>query len=413
MTIFKKLCVIFLFAFFIKIILIFLLRGSHPLEVFEYETIADNILKGKGFLYYFTGVPYYAYVQPLYPVVAAVVYFLTNHNRVILAVLQSVASSALVFIVYGIAVRIAGEREGLLAALITAFHPGLAVYSVTKLHPLVFDAFLYLLTVYMIMRFVELPAKRFSVFIGCVIGITLLSRITILPFLVFAGGYIFFALKDKAYKIRLVYLGIICISALIVYSPWIARNYQVFHKFVFMQTSSGENLWVGNNPQSSGSAILDSGVSARVVMSEDMKGQLNGLDELGQVSFYGKYFMGFIEGDPWLFIKLFLKKLYYFWWFSPHTGALYQGSWVVMYKIYYIVIIIFAALGLRRVLQDKTKRSILMLILAYMFSISFVHAVVNIDTRHRCTVEPFLIIFASIGFLQLVDRTLQGRLKAV
>lgn len=403
MSILKKLFIIFFFALLIKAALIFLWRVSNPLETFEYEKIADSILNGKGFLYYwYNDIPYYAFVQPLYPVFTAVVYFLTNHNRIILAILQSVLSSSLVFVVYGLAVRVGSMKAGLLAAFITAFHPGLIIYSTVKLHPLVLDVFLYLMVVYIIVRCVESPTKKLSVLTGCVIGLTLLSRITILPFIIFALGYIFFMLKDRTYKIRLICLGIICVSAFLVYSPWVLRNYQVFHKLVFMQTCSGENLWAGNNTNISGSVILESGASVHTMMKADMRDQLSRLNELQQVDFYQRYFICFVRENPKLFVKLFFKKMYYYWWFSPYTGVLYKKIWLHIYKIYYAILVVFAIVGLRHAFRDEQKKPIVILFIVYMLSISVIHAVVNVGIRHRWTAEPFMIIFASIGFLQLI-----------
>jgi len=113
---------------------LFLLNIYNGPGVFEYETIANNILNGKGFLYNFHGVEYRAYIQPFYPVFTAIVYYLTSHSQIVMLVIQSILSSGLCFIIYSIAIRFTGEKQALLAAALIALHPGLAVYSILELH---------------------------------------------------------------------------------------------------------------------------------------------------------------------------------------------------------------------------------------------------------------------------------------
>lgn len=398
----KTLYLIIAISFFIKILLVLLLKEGRNPESFEYETIANNILSGEGFIYYFFGVAQRAFLQPLYPVLSAVVYYLTNHSHMAMLIIQSLVSSLIPLAVYFIAIRLASHRQALLAALLVAFHPGLVVYSVFKLHSLVLDTFLYLLFIVAVLKFIENPGVKNAFLAGIIAGFSLLSRITILPFsgicLVFM--YIFPRGIEKVKRIK--YILIICAFALLVYSPWIIRNYKVMHKFVFMQTCAGENLWVGNNPLSSGSAITETGESIHGRMPIEMRQTLNRLDELQQVRYYNEYFLKFIKEQPRAFVKLFLKKLFYFWWFSPHTGLLYKKLWLQIYKIYYGLAALLAVVGLFCLLfKYKSNYLYTLILLIYMFSISLIHAVVNIDTRHRWTVEPIMIIFSSIGLFNL------------
>jgi 4-amino-4-deoxy-L-arabinose transferase-like glycosyltransferase len=394
----KKICALFIAAFCAKLVIAVFLDAYHTPEVFEYEAITDNILKGNGFLYNFRGVPYKTYTQPFYPVLTAIVYFLTNHSHEAMIIIQCLFSSLASVIIYFIALRLTGKKEAFLAAVLTAFHPGLSVYSIFKLHPLVFDTFFYLLSAGLILRFMTLPNIKNALLTGPVIGFALLSRSTILIFVIFSIIYLFFMLKNLETRTRIAYLSIICLTAIAAYSPWVVRNYKVFHSFVFMQTGSGENLWKGNNNSASGTTVLASGDSIFIKMPEQMRQDLSRLDELDQVKYYKGYFLKFISERPHLFARLFFKKFYYFWWFSPSTGVFYQESWLRFYTVYYSLIILFAIRGIFRSLNDRRNYSALCILLAYMLSISLIHAVVNIDTRHRWTVEPIIIIFAVIGF---------------
>ncbi|UCD54997.1 MAG: glycosyltransferase family 39 protein [Candidatus Omnitrophota bacterium] len=399
----RNLYIIFGLAVMIKLLSGFFLNAYNEPQIFEYEIIANNMLSGKGFLYNFYGVEYRAFVQPLYPVFTAIIYYLTNHSQVTMLAIQSIVSSLLCFIIYFIAIRFTGKKEALLAAALVAFHPGLAVYSVLKLHTLVFDVFFYLLTVSLIFRFIERPGTRNAILLGAFTGLTLLSRSTILFFVILCLAYSLFLLRHIKINTRIKYLSIILLAAFVVYSPWIIRNYMVFKSVVFTQTSSGENLWSGNNKAASGSAILASGRSIHTKMPQEMREDLRNLNELGQVKYYKNYFVNFVRKNPLLFTQLFMKKFYYFFWFAPHTGILYSRAWLYSYKLYYGIIFFLFLAGLVFALKKKSNIPTILILLLYMLSLAFLHAIVNVDTRHRWTVEPIMIIFASIGFFRLVD----------
>lgn len=399
----KTLSAIFVSALTIKLLFGLFLNSYNKPEVFEYEIIANNILDGKGFLYNFFGTDQKAFTQPFYPVFTAIIYYLTNHSQTAMLVIQSIVSSALCFVIYSIAIRLTGKKQALLAAALVAFHPGIIIYSILKLHSLVFDAFFYLLTIALILRFIQKPSNKEAILTGGVIGLALLSRSTILVFVIFALAYVFFILQSIKIKVRIRYILLICLAAIIAYSPWVIRNCKVFHKAVFMPTCSGENLWVGNNRAASGSAILLSGRSVHKMMPQEMRRDLGKLDELAQVRYYNNYFLNFIKKEPLLFIQLFLKKFYNFWWFAPQTGVLYSRLWLNMYKLYYAPLFFLFIIGLLSALKNRPKNHAVFLLCVYMLSLAFLHAIVIVDTRHRWTVEPAMIIFASIGFFNLVN----------
>lgn len=395
--------VIFFFAVATKLTASFILKGAGvgP-ESFEYGIIADNILNGRGFVYDFYGVGHRAFIQPLYTLLTALVYYLTDHSQMAMLAVQVIVSSAVCFIVYYIATRFTGRPQALLAAGLTALHPGMAVYSVLKLHTLVLDTFLYLLCVGLILKFMAGPNGKNAVLAGFGIACAALSRSTILVFAAFSLIYLLFALKEITFGRRAVYMLTILISVCLAYSPWVIRNYKVFNSFVFIQTGSGENLWAGNNPQASGSAILSSGKSIHNAMPEDMRKSLKGMNELDQAKCYKRYFMDFVKNKPVLFLKLLAKKFYCFWWFSPQTGVLYPKAWLHLYGAYYAAILPFFVIGLASRLKCEANKDIMVILIVYMLSLAIIHTVVNVDTRHRWTVEPIMLIFASIGFFDIL-----------
>lgn len=390
----KKLYLIFILAGVVKIALALFLNRP---EVFEYEEIANNILAGKGFSYtFYYGTEYRSLVQPFYPIFTVLVYYLTNHSHIAILVIQSIISSLLCFPVYFIALRLTSPANAILAAFLTAFHPGLTVYSIFKLHPLVFDTFFYLLSINIFLRFIEKPDVKNAIFSGVVFGLALLSRSTIAVFFI---GTLIFILLMRSLKLnaRLKYAAIIAITAFMVYLPWIIRNYFVFHRIVIAQTDAGENLWAGNNIFTAGSSMLPSGISVHEKASNSMKNELVKLDELEQQRYYIGSFLNFIKEHPGLFSELFLKKFLYFWWFSPYTGTLYSKAWLNVYKVYYYILALLFMIGLYSLFKEKKHFKLMFILFMYMIPIALIHSIAFTDTRHRWTVEPVLLLIASIG----------------
>lgn len=64
----------------------------------------------------------------------------------------------------------------------------------------------------------------------------------------------------------------------------------------------------------------------------------------------------FIRDHPGAFARLFLRKLFYFWWCAPTTGLLYPRPWLWAYLTYYVGVVLLAAAGVWRIVRVDTRR---------------------------------------------------------
>lgn len=398
---------IFTIALAVRLTWIFL-TGSHlhP-ETWEYEIIANNLLKGDGFVYPFLGTIYHAFEAPLYPIFCAVVYFFTNHSYLALEIIQAVISSLTCVIVFKIADRMFGKRAGILSALIAALHPGLIVYT-AKLHPLFMDAFLISLVVFLFMKLRAEISLKNQIFTGIAAGLCILTRPTIGLFLLLALAWIFYKKRYTEKKVLLKTLLVLCVSLLIVL-PWTIRNYAALGRFVFIQNSSDWLFWCGNNQNATGTNYMpDGNMVCRQAPPEFYK-RLYSLDETGQAKYLRQENFNFIKTNPLKFGLLFARKLYYFWWFSPQSGMLYPSLYFVIYKIYYAIICFFAIFGIALSLksrEEKIKEGTQLLLLL-LFSISFIQSLFYAEGRHRWAVEPLFFIFSAYFFIYIKGRLMQ------
>jgi len=385
---------IFLFALAIRVVFVVLF----PLQLWEYETIANNILAGQGFIFsHFGGVIYRSYCEPLYPFISAVVYFLTHHSVFALGLVQAVFSSTIAVSVYFLARSLYGQRIALLAGILIALHPGLIIYT-TRQHPLTFDALFISLTLLAVVKIYNKISWRNIVIGGLVSGLCILTRPTILSFLPLALIYIFVR-KKMAWGKSIMYAVVFFAVTGSIFLPWTLRNYFVQDMFMLTRSNGPYVFWLGNNPNFSGSAMDKDGRSLFKSAPKDFQKKIERLDEIGQNNEFLKDAFAYIKKYPWGFIERTAKKFYYFWWFNPQVGMLYPKSWLYLYKLFYIFVLSGALVGIfiafkERLFKYKGEAVLMIFIL---LSISLLQSLFYIETRHRWAVEPILLIFTAKG----------------
>jgi len=105
-----------------------------------------------------------------------------------------------------------------------------------------------------------------------------------------------------------------------VISPWQIRNQIRFKKFVFISSSKGQHLWRGNNIDASGTLWYGNKTYTQA-MPEELKKKIQDKGELEQDRIFRDEAFSFIRTYPLTFLRLWIQKFYYFWWFSPYAGS--------------------------------------------------------------------------------------------
>ena len=391
-------CIV-IFSIATKLLFVFASEMYLSPQTFEYEKLASNVLSGAGFAMKYAGTNYYTVGHPLYPLLCAVLYYFTNHSLLAILLAQILVVSLLCVLVFFIAKRQIGAYAGLLAALLVALHPGLFIYSTSKLHPLPLDAFLFAAVILMFLVIKDKPTLNLSILGGLILGICALSRSTILIFFLIAAGWFLFSAKAGRRRAAIL-MAIMGVFAFLVILPWSIRNYKVYKRPVLILNNLGLNLWIGNNPNASGSALTREGEAVLRTMPEDNWHRFLEMNEMEQGDFLKDEALRFIEENPVTFLKLYFKKMFYFWWFSPQSGLLYPKEWLNIYKTLYAVMLVFFALGLYQTLFiSKNKEAIL--ILLFFLSICATQAIFFVEGRHRWAIEPLMMIYVAASMRSL------------
>ncbi|MFA4981140.1 MAG: glycosyltransferase family 39 protein [Candidatus Omnitrophota bacterium] len=387
-------------AFAVRLSAILALGRHISPELWEYDTIALNILKGEGYIYHGVfNTDYRSFGYPAYPYISAFFHYMTNRNYFILEMFQVVLSVGMCCLIYRIAKKIFDERTAIVSSLLVALHPGLIVYT-TKIHELVLVAFLISLTFWLIIS-MDLSRTSNNVLIGLLIGFGTLTRPTLVFFLPVYILYVF--ASAPAFKGRLKQCLVVAACVFIAILPWTIRNYVVHKKIIFITTISAEQFWRGNNPLASGSALTPGGDAIINAAPKEFLDKLYGMDEIGQYGyFYGEAFK-FIKSNPALFIKLTLKKFLYFWTFSPQTGMRYPAAWKAVYGIFYAAVLLFFAVGSwLAVKKGGALVPYVLSIFALLLFISAANSLYYVEMRHRWALELLMLIFSAYGAVSTV-----------
>ena len=364
--------------------------GLHP-ESYEYERQARSLLAGEGYRYVHLGMPHLAFGPPLFGFLCAGLYRVFGDGPLPVILAQIGASSLIPVVIARIAREVGVDRRlEWVAALPAVVHPGLVVYAVRKLHPLPFDALLISLTVLSVTRLAPASGLGGHVRAGLVLGLATLSRATVAMFALPAAAWLAAVAPARGRRRAALGIALFLGTALLVVLPWTLRNYVVLHRFVFLTTDTAELFWRGSNPVATGSALLPDGRSIFAGAPEAFRREILARDELGRVDLFRATARDFVREHPGEFASLVVRKWLSFWWFPASAGLRYPGPWLVLYRMFYVVLLTGAVLGLAVAWSRRGGRQRLAPLLLMLGCISVAQSLFYVDVRHRWGVEPLL-----------------------
>jgi len=366
----------------------------------EYEDIARSMVAGRGYRFYHLGVWYNSFAAPLFGWLCAGVYLLGGTVGVVVAI-QMVVSSGHAVLVAAMGERLFGSRAaGIAAGLLMAVHPGLIVYSSAKAHDLTFDALFFTLVLWMFWRLADRPSLARAIAAGCVVGIGAHSRGTTVVFLPIAGVWLLWRSAASEWRMLAGRWLVAALCAVAVITPWATRNILVNHAFVWMLTTDGESLWDGNNPNATGHSYAN---PERIVLDmlppADYKAMRAQPNEVAQSRWFRDQALAFIRDNPGAFVRITVLKFFYFWWFSPQSGTLYDRTWLLAYGAFYSGLLVLAVFGTRAIVVsgNRETRSRAILLGLFMLGLSATQSLYYVEGRHRWAIEPLLLIVAGGG----------------
>lgn len=375
----------------IKLFLVFLI-GENDLAD-EWKILVNNLIENQSLLYHeIEGEKLPSvYMPPLYSFFLYFFYLMNFSNIItvkIILIIQCILSTFSVSILYKLFRTYFPDHAAKLIVIIFLCYP-LNFYSPLLISSVSLQIFLFCFFLYLLFEF---DKKNNYLILGIISGLLLLIRGEF--YLVLIIGYISLFFKKK--NISKILISFI-ISVLIV-SPYLYRNYNVFNEVVLTK-SSGFNLWRGNNIFSDINGFYANDHNYpnlvkdknKIVFDLRKKNKLN-LYEIEVDNYLKNRALKNIQNNPEKYFKLYIKK------FLSYLFYNYESNYPGYNKIYIIfpelIISIFFLIGIFiNIFSNKKNYTLLFITLFYFIIIP----IFFILPRYKLFVLPIMCFY--IGYL--------------
>lgn len=368
----------------------------------EMGRIAASIASGHGFSSPFgppTGPT--AWEPPLYPYLIAAVFrvfgIYSKASAFVLLALNSVFSALTCIPIFLTGRRIFSERVAVGSAWAWALLPNVMFWCTRAVWETSLSALL-LATIFWLALTLEdregwLPWFEF----GLLWGIVAVNGTSLLSFLLAAGLWAWYR-RSKTGKPSLA--GVILASAVFLacITPWLVRNYETFHKFIFIRDNFGAELRLGNGNGADGTLMLylDPPHDSYAMR------QFQTMGELAYIAMRKRQALDYIKADYSRFAVLCFKRFVCFWagppkdvepaWLGTVKNSLFLASSVLMFW------------GLGRALRQRRAGAWLFfwLVLVYPAVYYLVYAI----PRYRQPIEPEMTVLCVFLLTEAGKRTI-------
>lgn len=247
-------------------------------------------------------------------------------------------------------------------------------------------------------------------------SINLWQRATIVGILLAAGSYVrptalmipalFLFLRyiqTREIVRSLVAVLIVFITMSLLIAPWSVRNTQAFGQFVMISTNGGANLWMGNNPNSTGEYM-------------ELPQDVEGMNEAQRDQYLKQQAIAHIKEYPLLFAARTVKRLV-----DTHSresiaiawneaGLVDRyGRWIltplkILNQCYWMSMLGLGAIGIGLLAQRSGWLTISHPAVLMWGYFTAVHAVIVAQDRYHFPSIPMIAILSGFAVVQLLDK---------
>jgi 4-amino-4-deoxy-L-arabinose transferase-like glycosyltransferase len=362
----------------------------------KYIRSAWTLLDKHIFVYHDVNEPT-AFIMPGYPLLIA--FFMKVFGRVdgIIAIrfFQGLLQVASLYLVFRICKEMFNNKIALIAVILNTLYLPEMVSAVLILTETVFK-FLLVALVYVSIKAIKNKNISYYFVGGIIWGLAILIRPTILlyPIVIFIMWIVFkYSIKEMIVRSLLV----LCIGITLL-SPWVIRNFIEFSRFIPLTLSSGNPFLQGTYINYDQTEDYTSYEFPSDAIERDKIEMDTGIKRLKQ---------NFIK-KPFSYIYWYtVGKSYYFWNVPFYYKNVFGIPFFIMH-IFHIILIVFALGNLILFRADFKKETLLLLLIILYFNI--MHLPYFTCSRYAYPIMPFVIIFASNAFINILRKFRMGKL---
>lgn len=394
---YKTLFAIFVLGLALRILFVLTLEEKiYWDDGFDYDGLATRLIEGKGYVN--ESGEFTAFRAPGYPFFLAAIYSVLGHQFLAVRIIQCLLDAISIVVIFFIARLIFNRRVATISAVIFAVYP-LFVYTASTFFPTTVFIFLVSVAMFLILNVEEKQTIFKAVLLGVVLGLAALTVPTVLAFVPFALVWILFRHRRLSFEYFLT-SSLVFLCLVLTLSPWLLRNYKIYHKPFVIATNGGYNFWMGNNQWATASS--GNMIQKPAYLREKLE---NAQSDTEKEAIYYQDAFEFIRSHPGRFVSLTFKKALNLWRLFPAPGTGYKTK-ALLSKIVgamsYGPVLVLVVLGLIFSWREKKKYCLLFILL--FFSFTMIYAFFIAKVRFRLPLDVYLIVLASYGAWRLTQR---------
>ena len=359
----------------------------------SYYSIALNLLNGRGYSQSRPDQPPEptAYRPPLFPSLLAMMFWISGPSYEDGLRVNQALIVFLIPVSFWLGKSLHNTRCGLIAATMVALWPhGFYFGSFLLTEPLF--TILQAVTFGLLLRSVTAPTPIRVAIAGIAAAATVLTRPSFAVVVVLLGPW-FLVLSKGHRSWRLI--GIFWSVVAVVISPWVFRNYHAMDTIIWGTTGSGA-VFAGAHSTESLACCPGSWVEPQV------PDQIAEMPEVERDPYYWRMGFDFLaQTSPAVLAKLFVFKILRLW--VPVQRVVADHVCLpcnVLASLLYSILFLASAAGLW---LHRSKRSILLLVVAFVGGTTLVSILFWGTTRFRMPLEPILWTFAAYTVTRLIE----------
>jgi len=374
-------------------------RRDHFQFGWEMGRIARSIALGQGFSSP-TDLPTgpSAWAPPVYPYILAGVFKLfgvySQLSAWVILTFNSVFSALTCLTLYRIAERIYRVRVARATAWTWALFPYAIYWPVRVVWEQSLSAFLLSLALWITLSMAdqELPRRRDWIGLGVLWGVIALTNTALLSLLPFCLIYLVRRLPRRLPG--LAGAGLCVLAAVVVVTPWLARNYSVFGKFVFVRDNLPLEMHLANNDRATGLWTR----SQHPGNDADAMRRFQQLGELAFMEQMQREVREFVREHPTEFVRFTLDRFVYFWIGPPQANIVGGYDLMIARHVAFLLPALAAFAGLWLMLRQRKPGGLLLASFLLIYPLPYY--LVNPFPRYKHAIEPEMILLAVYLFCE-------------
>lgn len=214
-------------------------------------------------------------------------------------------------------------------------------------------------------------------------------------------------------------LVVLAVLPLLMVAPWMIRNYNAFHRVVFVRDNLGIEMSVSNNSCASFSFVLNemSNCYSQFHPNENLE-EIHKVGELGEVAYNQEQMQvakTWIKENKGAFVGLTVKRFVAFWvpmFLSDELIVIHNRNFYSLLRD--VIVSVASLLGvLGAVLLWMKNRSVCVVILIWLVTFPVIYYLTQYNERARIPVEWGILLLGCFAVSEVAQRLMAGRKRSM